>query len=74
MHTKNKEVILNKFYNKTDDMHIWEFLVEYYKSKSGASFSRLPSRMLSKAFNLEEDESCKHTNYQFVGITLLRLR
>jgi len=47
-----------------NDMHIWEFLVEYYKSKNGASFSRLPSRMLSKAFNLEEDESCKHTTYQ----------
>ena len=38
----------------TDMMHPWELFLEYYDMKNGARLAKNPSRMLSRAFNLED--------------------
>jgi len=35
-------------------MHPWELFLEYYELKHGQELARHPSRMLSRAFNLED--------------------
>nr|CAB3265831.1 RUN domain-containing protein 1-like [Phallusia mammillata] len=49
--------ILPRKFNSTyaaESMHPWELFLEYYEIKNGSELAKAPSRMLTRAFNLED--------------------
>lgn len=37
----------------TEQMHVWELILEYYHIKNGDQFNDTPARKLSESFNLD---------------------
>lgn len=59
-----------------EEMHVWEFILEYYHIKNGSEYNETPMRKLSESFNLEMAESSprgasnKHSLLKAIGTVI----
>lgn len=57
----------------SEEMHVWELILEYYHIKNGDQFNDTPARKLSESFNLDimglgsQTSSSKHTMLTAIG-------
>lgn len=58
----------------SEQMHVWELILEYYHIKNGNQFNDTPARKLSESFNLDimgglgsQSSSNKHTMLTAIG-------
>lgn len=58
----------------SEQMHVWELILEYYHIKNGDQFNDTPARKLSESFNLDimgglgsQSSSNKHTMLTAIG-------
>lgn len=57
----------------SEQMHVWELILEYYHLKNGNQFNDTPARKLSQSFNLDimgmgaQIPSSKHTLLTAIG-------
>lgn len=61
------------YYDDGQDMHVWQFVLEYYHLKKGDQYNETPIRKLSESFNLNISEptprssSAKHSLLKAIG-------
>lgn len=64
------------FDSDDEEMHVWEFILEYYHIKDGSEYNETPMRKLSESFNLEMAEpsprgvSNKHSLLKAIGTVI----